>query len=383
MSPHMEIWDTEDIFFDGDEYFDQLVKDIDQAKHYITVEMYIFNDDILGKKIVAHLINAHSRGVKIQIIVDGVGSYSFFSKLYGIFHKKGIMVKMYNPLPFYHPFYGELSFLKKTKIFATRLWRINKRNHRKIITIDHSIMFSGSFNVASEHTRYHFEKPWKDMGVRVTGEHVKFAILNFKKNWKLRDYYRYKKQIRSSNNINWRHSPLRLNHTLFMKRYFYKNFLQKIHQAENRIWLMTPYFIPKRRLIRSLGKAAKRGVDVRLLISLKTDVHFFKWLQYFYYAYLLKFGVKVYQYSDSVLHAKNYIIDDFMTIGSTNLNHRSFIHDLEVDLVIQDEENKKKIEEHFIASTLSQKSITLEGLKQRPLWDRALSRFFFFFKYWF
>lgn len=244
-------------------------------------------------------------------------------------------------------------------------------------------MYTGSFNITAEHTRYHIENPWKDMGVRITGEHVKFAVLNFKKNWKLRDYYRYKKQFKQSLGVNWRKSPLRLNHTLFMKRYFYKNFIHKILKSEQRIWLMTPYFIPKRRLIRALGKAAKRGVDVRLLISYKTDVQFFKWLQYFYYAYLLKKGVKVYQYTDSVLHAKNYIIDDFMTIGSTNLNHRSLMHDLEVDLVIQDDANKKKIEEHFIASTLSQKSITLEGLKQRPLWDRALSRLFFLFKYWF
>jgi cardiolipin synthase len=168
-----------------------------------------------------------------------------------------------------------------------------------------------------------------------------------------------------------------------MKRYFYKNFLQRIKKAEKKIYLMTPYFIPKRRMIRALGKAAKRGVDVRILISLKTDVKFFKWLQYFYYAYLLKKGVKVYQYTDSVLHAKNYIIDDFMTIGSTNLNHRSFMHDLEVDLVIQDVDNRKKVEEHFIASSESQRAITLEGLKQRPLWDRILSRLFFTFKYWF
>ncbi|MCM2351192.1 MAG: phospholipase D-like domain-containing protein [Bacteriovoracaceae bacterium] len=376
-------WETEEIYTNGDDYFDHLLKDIDQAQNYITVEMYIFNDDILGKKIAAHLINAHMRGVKVQIIVDGVGSYTFFNKLHVIFQKKGIMVKMYNPLPFYHPFYGKLNPIRKFKIFRTRLWRINRRDHRKIVTIDNSIMYAGSFNFTAEHTRYHIDTPWKDMGVRVTGEHVGFAVLNFKKNWKLRDYYRYKKQIRGQQAINWRNSPLRMNHTLFMKRFYYKNFIQRIDQAQARVWLMTPYFIPKRRLIRALGKAAKRGVDVRILISQKTDIQFFKWLQYFYYAYLLGKGVKVYQYTDSVLHAKNYIIDDFMTIGTTNLNHRSFLHDLEVDLVIQNDENKRKIEEHFIASTLSQKSITLDGLKQRPLWDRALSRFFFFFKYWF
>lgn len=378
-----QFWKSEDIFYDGDEYFARLIRDIDQAQHYITVEIYIFNDDLLGKKITSHLLNAHQRGVKIQIIVDGIGSYGFFDKLHGIFQKKGIMVKMYNPLPFYHPYYGKLSFIRKIQVFGARMWRLNRRNHRKIITIDHTIMYAGSFNFTAEHTSDHLEKPWKDMGVRVTGDHVKFAVLNFKKIWKLRDFYRYKKQLKGAVNLNWRQSPIRLNHTLFMKRYYYKNFLQRIQKAEKRIWLMTPYFIPKRRLIRTLGKAAKKGVDVRVIISLKTDVQFFRWLQYFYYAYLLKKGVKVYQYTDSVLHAKSYIIDDFITIGSTNLNHRSFIHDLEVDLAIQDSDNKRNIEEHFLTSTMTQKTITLEGLKHRPLMERILSRLFFLFKYWF
>lgn len=376
-------WETEEIFFDGDDYFDRLISDIDQAQHYISVEMYIFNDDMLGRKVAAHLISAHQRGVKVQIIVDGVGSYGFIDKLNAIFSRKGIIVKIYNPLPFYHPYYGKLTAYKRLKFLSIRVWRINNRNHRKIITIDHNIMYSGSFNITAEHTKYHTEIPWKDMGVRVTGSQVRFAVLNFKRTWKLRDYYRYKKQIRKDVNLKWRTTPLRLNHTLYMKRFFYKDFLKRIHRAERRIWLMTPYFIPKRRLIRALGKAAKRGTDVRLLISSRTDVQFFRWLQYFYYSYLLKKGVKIYQYTESVLHAKNYIIDDYMTIGSTNLNHRSFMHDLEVDLVIQEEDNLKKIEENFLWAITEQKAITAEGLKQRPLWDQILSRLFFLFKYWF
>lgn len=377
------IWDSEEIFLDGDEYYDRLIMDIDRAESYITVEMYMFNDDMLGKKITAHLISAKNRGVKVQIIVDGVGSYGFFDKLHGIFQKKGILVKIYNPLPFYHPYHGNLTFIKKIQIFSIRLWRLNKRNHRKIITIDQKIIYSGSFNVTAEHTKYHTERPWKDMGVRVSGENVKFAVLNFKRTWKIRDFFRYKKQLKGSFPFNWRNAPLRLNHTLFMKRYFYKDFIRKIQKSQNRIWLMTPYFIPKRRLIRALGKAAKRGVDVRLLISSRTDVNLFKWLQYFYYAYLIKKGVKIYLYTESVLHAKNYIIDDWMTIGSTNLNHRSFLHDLEVDLVIQEKNNLVMIEEHFLHAIQKQKIISDEGLKQRPFWDRVLSRLFFLFKYWF
>lgn len=378
-----QYWKSEIIYFDGNEFFTQLISDIESAQQYITLEMYIFNDDILGKKIAGHLINAHQRGVKVQIIVDGVGSYSFFDKLYEIFRKNGISVKIYNPLPFYHPYYGKISLFRKIQISRSRFWRINRRNHRKIITIDHNIMFTGSFNITAEPTKYYSGTPWKDMGIRVEGKNVKFAVLNFKKIWKLRDYYRYKKQIKGLVDLNWKISPLRLNNSLIMKGHYYKNILEMIKKSQTQIWLMTPYFIPKRRLIRSLGKAARRGVDVRIIISLNTDVRFFIWLQYFYYSYLLKKGVRIFQYSSSVLHAKNYIIDDLITIGSTNLNHRSFIHDLEVDLAVQDEGNKKKVLEHYLHLTNTQKEITLEGLKQRNLWEKVLSRIFFLFKYWF
>jgi cardiolipin synthase A/B len=377
------VWETEKIFYDGDEYFEQLIKDIDLAQEYITVEMFIFRDDIIGKKLSSHLIQASKRGVKVQVIVDGVGSFSFFDKLHGVFLKWGILVKIFNPLPFYHPYYGKLTFVRKIQVLAARLWRLNRRNHRKIITIDNSILFTGSFNLTDKHTKFHKEAAWKDMGVRVTGDYVKFAVLNFKKIWKLRDYYRYKKQLKKTLKLNWRQSPLMLNQTLIMKRFFYKNFIDRVKNSRQRIWLMTPYFIPKRRLIRALGNAAQRGVDVRLLITQRSDVHFFRWLQYFYYDFLLKKGVKIYEYADSVLHAKNYIIDDYITIGSTNLNHRSFMHDLEVDIVIQEDENKTKNCEHFLQSIQSQPAITLESLKQRPFFDQLVSRILFIFKYWF
>jgi cardiolipin synthase len=376
-------WKTEEVFFDGDLFFDCLIKDIDEAQNYITIEVYMFSDDLFGRKFAAHLIAAHQRGVKIQIIVDGVGSHDFSNKLQSLFMKKGIVVKMYNPLPFYHPYYGDLTHWKKFQIFTIRVLRLNKRNHRKIYTIDGNILYTGSFNVTAEHTRYHHEKPWKDMGVRVTGENVSFAILNFKKIWKLRDYYRYKKQIKHQGRIHWKNFPLRLNHTVFMRRHYYKSFLNRIKTSQQRIWLTTPYFIPKRRLIRALGKAAKRGVDVRILISLKNDVKLFRTLQYFYYGYLLNKGVKVYHYTDTVLHAKNYIIDDWISIGSSNLNHRSFMHDLEVDLTLQDEKNMQLVEKNFLESLKEENSISLESLNQRPFIDRFLCRLFFIFKYWF
>ncbi len=376
-------WDTEEIFLDGDQYFDHLLRDIDLAQELITVEIYIFNDDSLGNKIATHLIQAHQRGVKVQIVVDGVGSYGFFDKLYPLFLSAGIKVKMFHPLPLYHPVYENLSFKRRVQTFFTRLWRLNQRNHRKIIIIDGRIMFAGSFNFSVEHTDDHHEIKWKDMGVRVEGQNVMIGLLHFKKIWGLRDYFRYRKKIKPLITENLKYCPLRLNHSLFMKRFYYRDLMNKINQSQVRIWLMTPYFIPKRNLIRKLGKAAQRGIDVRILISSKSDVSLFRSLQFFYYAYLIKKGVKVFQYAETVLHAKAFIIDDWMTIGTSNLNHRSILHDLEVDVSIQDPENKKILERDFLNSAPKEIEITIDDLKQRTLFDRFLSRLFFVFKYWF
>lgn len=379
-----EFWQTEDIFFEGDLYFASLLADISRAQQSISMEVYMFSEDRLGHKIQEALIAARERGIHIQIIIDGIGSHNLSRDFLEKFYQAGIRIKVYNPLPFFHPLYGNLKWHKKFAITNKRALRINKRNHRKIFIIDESILYTGSFNISSTHTSDHFELAWKDLGVRVTGDDVKFATLNFKKNWKLRDFYRYKKLLRKKKiHFQWKHFPLRLNQNLLMRNFFYIDLVGRLKKAQDRIWLITPYFIPKRRIIKLLARAAQRGVDVTIIISDKSDVALFQTLQYFYYGYLLKKGVKIYHYTNTVLHAKNFIIDDWMTIGSSNLNHRSFIHDLEVDLLITKEGNKELIVKHFEESLLTADRVTQEVLDQRPWYDKLLGRILFTFKYWF
>lgn len=377
-------WTSEEVFFEGDLYFERLLQDINEAQTSISLEIYIFSEDSLGHKFQEALINAKKRGVHVQLMVDGIGSHDLSRDFLKRFEENHIRVKIYNPLPFYHPFYGKLNWSKKFSILNKRALRINKRNHRKIFIIDETILYTGSFNITSAHTSDHYEEAWQDMGVRVSGEKVAFGVLNFKKNWKLRDYYRYKKNLKKRKmNFNWKHFPLKLNQNLLMRNYFFNDLISHIKNSQTRIWLTTPYFIPKRRLIKLLARAAQRGVDVKILISHKHDVPFFRTLQYFYYGYLLKKGVKIYHYTNTLLHAKNFIIDEWITIGSSNLNHRSFLHDLEADLIISEDSNKELIVKHFLDSILEENKISQETLNLRPWYDKLLGRIFFTFKYWF
>lgn len=377
-------WDSEEIFLNGDEYFTRLLADIAAAQKEITVEMYIFNEDALGFKVTKALQDAHERGVKVQVMVDGFGSFHFYGKLFGLFKGKGIKTKLYNPLPFIHPYFGNLSLRNKVSVFFTRFLRLNQRNHRKIIIIDQHILYTGSFNITIEHTSRAPGETWKDAGVRVSGANVNLAVLNFKRLWSFRDYLKYRKSLRkNSAATDWKKSALKINSSIITRRMFYRDFLKRIKEARSHIWLTTPYFIPKHRLIRELGKASDRGVDVQLLTTSKTDVELFRTLQFIYYPELLKRGVKVFQYQDTILHGKIYIVDDWVSVGSTNLNHRSLMHDLEADVILQEEKNIHLMKEDFLRSVSSGFPVTLEVLKSRALADRLLSKLYFIFKYWF
>lgn len=376
------IWESEQIFFDGDEYFTLLLKELEKAKTLITLEMYIFNDDHLGRRISQALIDAHQRGVKVLVLVDGVGSFDFAHHLAPLLDQHGVRFKFFNPLPFYHPYYGNLSLIRKFQVLLTRLLRMNQRDHRKMITIDEDILYTGSFNISAMHVRAPEVIPWKDMGVRVTGDPVKFAVLSFKRSWKLRDFLKYRKQIKHLRPLK-KQIPLRLNHNLAMRKLYLESFIRRINRAEKKIWFMSPYFVPKNRVISALARAAKRGVDVRLLLSAESDIKLFHFLQSHYYPYLIKAGVKIFLYADSILHAKNYIIDDWMTIGSSNLNHRSVIHDLEVDLVISEESNQRKILEHFQFCAREENLIREENVEKVSFLYRLMGKIFFMFRYWF
>lgn len=375
-------WETEKLFFDGDDYFESMMTDMDNATQSVTMEMYIFEQDPIGEIFVNKFIALKRRGIRVQLIVDGVGSYHFFDRYYGLLLEHGIEVKMYNPLPFYHPQFGNLSFFQKLKLLGIRLWHINKRNHRKITIIDEKILYTGSYNITADHSSKYNKVAWLDAGVRLTGDAVKFAVLHFKRVWKIKDYFRYKKTLKKQYKLNWKRMPLRLNSSVRMRIFLSRDLKQKIKTATSRIWITTPYFIPTRSFIKELARAARRGVDVRLLISAKTDVKLFNFLQYFYYPYLLKNGVKVFRYTPRVLHAKNYILDDWMILGTTNLNHRSLIHDLEVDTIIGEHDNKLKLAQHFQDECAHQPALTKEELKKESLLTRFITSIIFIFRYW-
>ncbi|MGZ3773089.1 MAG: phospholipase D-like domain-containing protein [Bdellovibrio sp.] len=333
----MESWSQVRIFHSGDEYFKSLIQDIRNAKKSITIESYIFAVDKLTENILNELAQALERGCSVKIVVDGFGSYYYIPQLDRLCRQKGIELRVFHPFPY--PFLWFQSFFKKHTLKTTFLIKkVNRRTHRKITIIDETRAYLGSLNFTQDHSEELMgSRAWRDTGVYVEGPPVKRLVLAFQISY----LQTYLKGL-----INWvgrwklKAEPfeylLRLNTTQRTRRRLYKNLLSRINHAQSRIYVTTAYFLPKRSLLRALLKASRRGVDVQVLIPGKSDVPMVKWAAFYIVRLLLQRRIPILEYQKTILHAKTMIIDNEVFIGSFNLNHRSILHDLEVEVVLQD-----------------------------------------------
>jgi len=341
-------WITETLYQAGDEYFDSLRDAIDAATSSIHCEMYTFASDEIGEQIFDSLCKAAQRKVSVSIIVDAIGSSGWETSFGQKAAKCGIQFKVYHPARF--------SFIEK----------LNKRTHRKLVIIDQKVAFVGSRNFTSVHSkRIKGEEAWRDISIKVVGDAVSDLVCAFMGSWiSMRE--RISARLKRQQVLLRFPELVRLNSTWAQRRRFHRELKQKIHEAKREVWIVTGYFIPPRRLARALWHAARRGVNVRVLISSKSDVFFIPWVVAVYSLYLRERGVLFYDYQPSVMHAKSVIIDDWMTIGSSNFNHRSIFHDQEVDVVLSHPESMRALRDGYVQDIQKSKELSLEELRRMP-----------------
>lgn len=381
-TPHR--WKKEQLFFSGDEYFSSVLGAIDQAQKEIFIESYIWDFDGIGSKVLLHLREAQKRGVEIRLLVDGVGSFNSLPLLRPWTYENRLPLRVYHPLPF-----------SWSRIFKMR-WRglngllflfrrINKRNHRKSILIDGDSAYLGSFNISDVHLEsVHGNIAWRDTGILVEGPTVRMLRRAFAKAW---GSSRFDNQVDSkalikSKVANYPSALIRLNSSIRWRYQLLRDLSQKMNRAEKRILITNAYFLPRKSVLRGLRRAARRGIFVGLCIPAKSDVWFVKSAAKSLYARLIKDGVHIYEYQPKILHAKTLVIDDWATVGSHNLNHRSLTHDLEAEAVLTDPENITKLLEAWDLDVLSSHAVTLSDLGRWSWTQRLLSRFAYWFRYW-
>lgn len=370
-------WSEEQLFFDGDAFFDALAQSISTAKTAIDLEMYIFEYDSLGRRFVDLLNAAAARGVAVRVIVDSIGSANSKDQLRQAFSGSGVQFDVYHQLPWERA--PQTMSKRSSRVFAI-LRQLNKRNHRKVFLIDHEVAWLGGMNLWEVQLRsIKGDEAWRDSAIAVRGADIVYLERAFAKVWSRRNLRR---------RLRWplARSPLpplvRLNDSRRLRRKNFVDLLRRIRLAERRIWITTPYFVPLRALRRALQRAASRGVDLRILLADQSDVVFIPWVSWVLYRPLLKSGVRVFRYVPAILHAKSIIIDDWMTLGSSNMNHRSFIHDLEVDAVVTRPESQQLLAAQFLADVSQSEEVLRSDEPILSWWQRLVGQFAFYFRYW-
>ena len=376
-------WSESTLFFDGDSCFADVISALNQAQKSIWIEVYIYETDRLGHRIAEALRAAAVRGVSVHLLIDAVGCFYSKASLGNIFANSGVLLSVYNPLPFSHPVSSPSVHHPRPTLFWGSLQRMFRRNHRKIVVVDDEVAWIGGMNFSESHcAEFMGEHAWRDTSLRVRGPGVASILAAASLLW-LPVFSTTRAEARNQikrSALKPTNPDILLNASLALRRRKNSLLLSKVRSATKRIFITTAYFIPTRRMRAALESAAQRGVDVRVLVPQRADVLFMPWAAHAFFAPLLKRGVRVFEYLPRMLHAKCLLVDEWGTVGTSNLNHRSFHQDLEVDLVVTDDASMRLLYEQFGEDLASSQEITEASLSKRPVWQRLLGRLALFFK---
>ena len=363
------------LFFNPDEYFSSLIHDIDNATRVISMEAYIFKLDATGDAVLQALCRAIARGVRLQLLIDGIGSYRDASSIAEGLRSTNSEVRIFHPLPwdfalYRHALLAGHWYSQMLHLIAS----INHRNHRKLCLIDERTAWLGSYNITSDHANPGSPDAsdyWHDTGLRASGAVVSALVDNFNQVWqhKLAGVGHRSRGFLTSEAIARRRQP-RL------------HLVRVLAGAQHRIWITNAYFNPSNQVLKTLKKKAAEGVSVKLIVSRRSDIIFFPLLSRSFYTDLLHSGIRVFEYANRVVHSKTMVIDEQLLVGSTNLNYRSLFHDLELDLLSADPEIVTQMEKRFARDVDASVEITRRDWLRHPWLLKLLGLMSRFLRYW-
>ncbi|WP_094096412.1 cardiolipin synthase [Paenibacillus physcomitrellae] len=338
---------------DGEETFPSMLEAMEQARDHIHIQFYIFRSDMIGSRFKDVMIRKAREGVEVRLLCDGLGSLKL---------KKGFIKELKEAGVKFHYFLPPwIALLDK---------RLNYRNHRKIVVIDGRIGFMGGINIGDDYLGLYSNMGyWRDTHVRIEGDAVYFLQNTFLGDWKLacgeqvdEAGYFPKHNCGGKEQVQ----------ILASGPDQYWNAIQEMcfgatSAATRRIWITTPYFIPDDGILEALKTAAVSGVDVRIIIPYHSDNRLVHWASLSYVEDLLRTGIKFYQYAKGFVHAKVMIVDDLLaTVGSANLDMRSFFSNFEMTAILFDASPIEELARQFEEDLQECRPILLETFLNRP-----------------
>lgn len=334
--------DNIQLFVEGDALYDAMLALIGAARRSVGMESYIYADDEIGRKFAKALVERARSGVEVRLHIDAVGSlFRMSTGLVEYLRDNGVCVRWFHRWDWRRPL------------------QYNRRNHRKLLTVDGRQAFVGGYNIHRENSRSVIgERRWRDTHVRLGGALANQAESLFDDFWHRR--YRLRNPEPTV------HSILLPNYSRTCRRRLRCLFADMFSRAHRSIFLSTPYFVPDRHTQQALLSAARRQVDVRVLVPRKGDVRLVRWASHAAYGGLLSSGVRIYEYLPRVLHAKTAVVDgNYGTIGTANLDYRSFFVNHELNLFTRDRHVCECLQEQFFEDLREAEEIRAEGWRRR------------------
>ncbi len=390
-------WQSFEFLHSGDDFLKKTLELIHSAKKSIDLESYIFIPDKMGTPILKALSEARHRDIRVQILVDGVGSFSYLKELRSLAQTFGLNVKVFNPLPAVSVFgLVETDLSNRTDMglmlksgFIKTFAKLNRRNHRKATIIDGTQAIIGGINVTDVTCESVWgAKAWRDSSVFIESPEVAEIAESFRHAWTQSPFLMQQNQrLKSARKMRLPHpnhhdGQIFTNDTPALRKIYQREFFHRIRNAKNRINFITPYFVPTRRLLKEMTRAAARGVSVHVILPKRSDVRFLDFLKDPYIEFLRARGVRVFEYRKTTLHAKYAIVDDLGSMGSGNLNHRSLLHDLEVEATFSAGNGLEQIESQWREDFHHCSEVTDAIRAPSSLLKHWLAKVIFWFRYY-
>lgn len=343
-------------YTNGKAKFTALAADLRNARRYINLQYYIFDDDDTGRHIAEILMERARAGVTVRVIYDHVGSIETSRRFFRRMVAAGVQA---------YPFF-RVAFPP----FGTR---INWRNHRKLCIVDGEVGYIGGMNIADRYIdggrRF---SDWRDSHLRVTGPAVRALQYSFAVDWNFMGQPLIEDEAPSQQTGDMGAQLITSGPMDTFNNMEYM-FLNAIGGARRRIYLQTPYFLPTDGLLKALQAAALSHVDVRIMIPEHSDSRMLRYAGFSYVQQCLQSGIKVYLYTPGMLHSKTFIVDDEMaTVGSANFDFRSFEHNFEANLFVYSRDFNRRMTDIFMADMRHSKRLLTAQWRKRSYAQKAV-----------
>lgn len=342
------------LLIDGQQFYRSMLADILSAQSYILFETYLWNSGEISKQFIHAFTSAANRDVQIYILLDNFGASRLGLEEQHLLTHANINIQIYNPIQ------------------LTKLFKNLHRNHRKLLLIDGNSAFVGGAGISDSFAYGHdhlftSKSAWRETMLKVQGECVQDWHALFTDTWNLQSKIKIDSFAATNNKIASSQSTGKvLGSATENQNFIQQSLVNAIKKAKRDVWIVTPYFVPSLKLRRTLRAAARRGLDVHIMLpSQHTDNAWVRRFGQRFYLPLLVSGIKIYEYQHRFMHQKIALCDDWISMGSSNFDRWSFRWNLEANQEIVASEFAHQIRNMLQQDLTQCQQITLDFWKQR------------------